>query len=304
MILGQGGLVNFYTSAGFNRAAYLRSDMGWFKARLSDPATQIHVVWRGRTLVGIEDSNPRILTLADHGMLIEEAATIVLLGLDGEIAHVAIDLSQHEENRLAALGRLVDLRSIGPLLPVMDGALAALARGMAHWHSRHLYCGACGHPTESVQAGHVRHCTNSQCGIETFPRIDPAVIMRVTHGDRILMGRQAIWPPGMHSVLAGFVETGETLEDAVRRETMEEVGLKLDRVEYFGSQPWPFPSSLMIAFSAEATSDDVHLDRTEIDEVRWCTREDLLASPEDENFRLPRRDSISWRLISDWIEAK
>ena len=301
MILGPDELVNFYTVAGFNRAVGLRDDEAWIKARLIDPMTRFHVVWRGRTLIGVDDQQLRLLARGDHDYLIEDATTIVLLGLEDDHAHVAIDLSHREEAGLADLGRFVDLRSIGPLLSARDGALAALARGMAHWHSRHLHCGACGRPTRSERAGHVRRCTGIDCAIETFPRIDPAVIMRITHGDRILLGRQASWPPGMHSVLAGFVETGESLEDAVRRETMEEVGLALDRVRYFGSQPWPFPSSLMIGFMAEAVSDQLHLDRKEIDEARWYSRDQLSRSPEDETFRLPRRDSIAWRLVSDWM---
>jgi NAD+ diphosphatase len=304
MILGQDGLVNFYTSEGFNRAAQKRGDATWITARLNDPATRIHVVWRGRTLIGVDSQELCLLALGDHRILIEEAATIVLLGLEGEHAHVAIDLSHREEETMAEFGRLVDLRSIGPLLPATQAALAAFARGMAHWHSRHLFCGACGRPTRSEQAGHVRRCTGPECGIETFPRIDPAVIMRVTHANRILLGRQAVWPPGMHSVLAGFVETGEALEDAVRRETMEEVGLALASVRYFGSQPWPFPSSLMVGFVAEAVSDVLELDRQEIDQARWYTRDELKHSPEDETFRLPRRDSIAWRLVADWMNAR
>ncbi len=301
MIQGPEGLVNFYSTGGFNRAAERRHDSDWLEARLNDPATMIHVVWRGHTLVGVGEAELRVLALRDHKMLIEEASMVVLLGIENEAAHVAVDLSHFPEARIASLGRPADLRAIGPLLPELDGGLAALARGMAHWHSRHLFCGACGRPTRSEQAGHVRRCTDPQCGIESFPRIDPAIIMRVTHCDRVLLGRQAGWPPGMHSVLAGFVEPGETLEDAVRRETLEESGLRLAEVHYFGSQPWPFPSGLMIGFIAEATTETLQLDRREIDEARWYTRDELRDSPENETFRLPRRDSIAWRLIADWM---
>jgi NAD+ diphosphatase len=137
-----------------------------------------------------------------------------------------------------------------------------------------------------------------------FPRTDPAVIMRVTHGDKILMARQAVWAQGMHSVLAGFVEPGESLEDAVAREVYEEVGLRLTRIKYFSSQPWPFPSSLMLGFSAEATSADFKLDHDELESARWMTRPELLNSPEDATFKLPRKDSISRRLIEDWLRLK
>jgi NAD+ diphosphatase len=134
-----------------------------------------------------------------------------------------------------------------------------------------------------------------------FPRIDPAVIMRVEHGDKVLLARQTSWAPGMHSVLAGFVELGETLEDSVRREVKEEVGLELTDVRYFASQPWPFPASLMLGFVATAADDRITVNTEELETARWFTREELLNSPEDETLRLSRKDSISRVLIEDWI---
>jgi len=189
-------------------------------------------------------------------------------------------------------------------MPQQEGALLAYARGLTYWHDRHKFCGTCGAPTEIKAAGHQRQCTNPDCSAVQFPRTDPAVIMRITHGDRILMARQAIWAQGMHSVLAGFVEPGESLEDAVAREVYEEVGLKLTRIKYFSSQPWPFPSSLMLGFSAEATSDQFTVDENELESARWMTRPELLNSPEDATFKLPRKDSISRRLIEDWLRLK
>ena len=151
-------------------------------------------------------------------------------------------------------------------------------------------------------AGHQRQCTDRACATVQFPRTDPAVIMRVTCGNRILMARQGMWAQGMHSVLAGFVEPGETLEDAVAREVFEEVGLRVHDIRYFGSQPWPFPASLMLGFTAEAESEKFDLHDGEIESARWMSRMELLNSPEDETFRLPRADSISRRLIEDWVK--
>ena len=182
-----------------------------------------------------------------------------------------------------------------------DGALMAYARGMMHWHRAHLYCGRCGHATEPRQAGHVRYCTNADCAAPAFPRTDPAVIMLIHHGEYALLGRQAVWPPGMHSVLAGFVEPGESLEDAVAREVMEEAGVEIDETEYHSSQPWPFPASIMLGFGARAKSMELNIDTDELESGRWYHRDEILASPEDETFRLPRRDSISYRLIRDWL---
>lgn len=294
--------VNFYTTGSWDRAVEKRGDAAWFHASLRSPTTQIHVVWQGRTLVRHEDHAVlNILNAAAYSDLFEMARSVVLLGCDAEAAHIAIDISAQPESFVTALGDAVDLRAIGPLLPPREASLSALARGMAYWHERHVFCGVCGSPTISEQAGYQRRCTNADCNSVFFPRIDPAVIMRVEHGDRVLLGRQASWAPGMHSVLAGFVEPGESLEDTVRREVLEEVGLPIGEVRYFGSQPWPFPSSLMVGFVAIALDDKLNLNREEIDSAAWFTREQLINSPEDETFKLSRKDSISRSLVNDWI---
>jgi len=302
MIHSSGLPVNFYTTGAWDRAVEKRGDADWFHAVLRNPNTQLHVVWQGRTLVRHEDHAAlNVLNAAIYGDLIGMARSVVLLGCDAEAAHIAIDLSTQPESFLTDFGQAIDLRSIGPLLPARDASLSALARAMAYWHERHGFCGVCGAPTLSEQAGYQRRCSNAQCGALFFPRIDPAVIMRVEYQDRILLGRQASWPPGMHSVLAGFVEPGESLEDTVRRETHEEVGLAIGAVRYFGSQPWPFPSSLMVGFVAIAMDDKLNLNRDEIDSAAWFTREQLLNSPEDDTFKLSRKDSISRALVNDWI---
>ncbi|HSE75406.1 MAG TPA: NUDIX-like domain-containing protein, partial [Dongiaceae bacterium] len=226
MIQSSGLPVNFYTTGAWDRAVERRADAAWFHECLQSSTTLFHVVWQGRTLVRQEDHNAlRTLNAAAAAELVALARSVVLLGCDAEVAHVAIDLSTQPEQLVAQFGPAVDLRTIGPLLSQRDASLSALARGMSYWHERHSFCGRCGAPTLSEQAGHQRRCSNKDCDSIFFPRIDPAVIMRVEHGDRVLLARQASWAPGMHSVLAGFVELGETLEDTVRREVREEVGL-------------------------------------------------------------------------------
>jgi NAD+ diphosphatase len=302
MIHSSGLPVNFYTTGSWDRAVEKRTDAEWFHASLRNPATRIHVVWQGRTLVRHEDhAMLNILNAAAYGDLFDMARSVVLLGCDEEAAHIAIDISTQPESFVSGLGDAVDLRAIGPLLPPREASLSALARGMAYWHERHAFCGRCGAPTISEQAGHQRRCSNADCGAIFFPRNDPAVIMRVEYGDKVLLARQASWAPGMHSVLAGFVEPGESLEDTVRREVHEEVGLPIGEVRYFGSQPWPFPSSLMVGFVAIALDDKINLNREEIDSAAWFTREQLINSPEDETFKLSRKDSISRALVNDWI---
>lgn len=293
----------FYATGDFDRSAQHREDHGWLKVRLADPNSRLYPVWRLRHLVLQEDiPRLRLLDPVAQADLVAKAETVILLGVEDDVAHFALDLSVLDENAATELGDFQELRSIGPLLPQRDGALLAYARGLAYWHQRHRYCGACGAPTEVKAAGHQRQCTDRDCATVQFPRTDPAVIMRVTCGNRILMARQGMWAQGMHSVLAGFVEPGESLEDAVAREVFEEVGLRVRGIRYFGSQPWPFPASLMLGFTAEADSEAFNLHDGEIESARWMTRMELLNSPENETFRLPRADSISRRLIEDWVK--
>ncbi len=293
---------NIYASGGIDRAAHLRGDAGWVAERLEDPETRIAPVWQSRNLVDL-DGAPTPHLLPPDPALLADAQAMALLGLVDGIAHFAIDLSHREADEAAQFGCFEDLRKIGPLLSRGDGALMAYARGMMHWHLAHRHCGHCGHATEVREAGHVRHCTGPDCARPVFPRTDPAVIMLIHHGDRVLLGRQKIWPPGMHSVLAGFVEPGESLEDAVAREVFEEAGIEIDDIRYHSSQPWPFPSSIMLGFYGRAKSADLAINTGELEAGRWYGRDELLDSPEDETFRLPRRDSISWRLIRDWLDG-
>jgi NAD+ diphosphatase len=296
---------NFYVTPTLDRVSLNRRDDAWLAHRMAEPESRLLLVWRGQNLI-LEAPPPAaaLLSLSEGSALLAEAREIALLGLVGERALFAADLSHREEPPALPGARFADLRSVGPLLAREEGGLLAYARGLMHWHQRHRFCGVCGSPTESREAGHMRRCTNPACASEHHPRIDPAVIMRVEHQGRILLGRQKQWPVGMHSVLAGFVEPGESLEDAVRREVAEEVALRLTEVNYHSSQPWPFPSSIMLGFTAIAEGDQFQVDEHELEMARWFTREELLASPEDETFRLPRRDSIARRLVDDWIAGR
>ncbi len=308
MARAENRVLNFYAGLGLDRAGARRRDAGWIAERLADPSSRLFPVWRAQNfVVAGDDPTPAPLAVSTAAPLLEVANEVVLLGLAGDIACFALELSHIETPEtlppLAGAGRFADLRSIGPLLPQAEGSLLAYARGLTHWHRRHRFCGVCGSPTESADAGHLRRCANPDCGAEHFPRTDPAVIMAVAHRDRLLLGRQASWPPGMHSVLAGFVEPGESLEEAVAREVLEEVGVAVVDVRYLSSQPWPFPASIMLGFTAEALGPELRIDKSEIDRADWYSRAELRASPEDERFRLPRRDSIARRLVDDWIAA-
>ena len=312
---------NYYAHPGFERAGLKRREPEWIRERLVDPTSVFVPVWRSRNLVvEIAEGEPRaaILGLEEVGALLgavgEEAderlarGEFVFLGMLEERAHFALDLSPVEAP-LDALGqgesrsglRFVDLRQLGARLERREGALLALARAMVFWHSRHRFCGMCGRPTRSEEAGHMRRCTDPGCAALHFPRTDPAVIMLVTDGERALLGRNKNFPPGMYSTLAGFVEPGESLEDAVAREVREETAVEVGAVHYHSSQPWPFPANIMLGFYAEATSTGITVDYGELEDARWFERAWLRAHADDDQFRLPRQDSIARRLIEDWL---
>ena len=260
------------------------------------------------------DNAPLFLTLDAVQQLDLEAA--VFLGLDdnnSDTPYFALDLTHVDDVLVAAFlveGEFNDLRKVAVILDNQSASLLALARGLCFWHRSHGFCGRCGTMNKSEPAGHARLCTNQACQHQTFPRTDPAVIMIVrklfADGiERCLLGRQAEWPEGVFSTLAGFVDPGETLENAVIREVQEESGIAITNVQYLASQPWPFPSSIMLGFIADASSDVIQVDKNEIDDARWFSRAELQSFGEwgDElpGFKVPRVDSISHYLIDHWV---
>ncbi|MGE0722752.1 MAG: NAD(+) diphosphatase [Alphaproteobacteria bacterium] len=300
---------NFYASSGLDRVSHLRRDAGWIAARLVHPASRIQPVWRTQSFVLAGDRPAAVwLPAADMADHVRAGATFALLGVLDDIAHFAIDLSHLDEPladpALAGRGAFMDLRRVGPMLDHGDGGMLAYARGLVHWHARHRFCGVCGGPTAVTESGHQRKCTSEGCGASHFPRTDPAVIMLVHRGERCLLGRQPHFAPGMHSTLAGFVEPGESLEDAVAREVREETGIVVDDVRYHSSQPWPFPASIMLGFHARAVTDEIHVDGNELERAAWFDRQWILNHPGDDTFRLPRPDSIARRLVEDWLKGE
>jgi NAD+ diphosphatase len=220
----------------------------------------------------------------------------VFLGLAGDRPLFAQDAGEPEPER----GRPAGLREAATELPAHEAALAAYAGSLLAWHRRHRFCANCGAPTEHADGGHERHCPS--CDAHHFPRTDPVVIVRVTDGERLLLGRQPRWPEGRYSVLAGFVEPGETLEEAVRREVLEESRVEVGEVGYVASQPWPFPSSLMIGFEAFASGGEPRPGDGELADVRWFGRDEVAAAAAgDGGLRLPPPYSISRRLIDGWL---
>ncbi len=309
-----------YSGHDFEREAGRRNNEKWLKTQQISADACVLPVWRDNNL--IDDRNetaPRAAFLQGGAALslLRERASI-FLGRDGQHPIFACDLSDLdlEEARAAVADKegddmsFVDLRRVGALLPHGEGALLAYARGMVYWHNRHRFCGVCGKPTQSEDAGHVRRCSDSACETAHFPRTDPAVIMLVTHdgpeGERCLLGRQPSWQPGQFSSLAGFVEPGESLESAVAREVYEEARIHVTDVTYRESQPWPFPSSLMLGFRARALDTEIDTSEDELEEARWFTRDELI-----EHYRrqesigvLSSSDSIARKLINDWLAGQ
>ncbi len=293
---------NPYTGSPLDRASHLRTDAGWIEAALADPAARCVPVWRAKSLFRpAADGAPAAMFLP---LPAPSGHPWAFLGNTGEVAHFAVDLSAAEDPLVLlpdGAGEFIDLRTVGPGLPPADMAILAHARGLMHWRSRHRFCGVCGAACEPHSAGNVMVCTG--CALHHFPRTDPAVIMLVTRGEYALLGHSARFPNSqMYSTLAGFVEPGESLEEAVAREVLEESGVVVGSVRYHSSQPWPFPGSIMLGFYADGLTDAITLDTNELVDARWFSKTEM-RDPKAHGFALPRADSIARRLIEDWIAA-
>jgi NAD+ diphosphatase len=287
------------------------------QADLMDLAAQADarfcLYWRGRQL--IRDEPQTIFWL--NGSQVKDLtgslnAPMVLLGIHGDAPVMAADISAldgGEDGPAMDNGRWMMLRSIGRSLPIEEAALLAYARGILVWRERTRFCSVCGSPLLIADAGHSAKCGTENCAALHYPRTDPATIMLVTDpAGRALLGRQPLWAPGMYSCLAGFAEPGETLEEAVAREVWEEAGVRIHSARYFASQPWPFPSSLMIGFFAQAETCEPAPDLREIEDVRWFTKDQVAqfgeaAAPGRDGLFLPSRDSISRALIEEWLRG-
>lgn len=277
-----------------DRVAEHRRDEAWLTATWKDPRTRVFAVDGGRALV--RPGERPSLVLGGTGQALE--GDRYLLGVDdGGVAYFAVAAP------LPAVegAEPGDLRAYGALLDDRDSGLITHAVALANWHATHGFCPRCGTATELAAAGHVRVCPND--GSEHFPRVDPAVIMLIRdQDDRVLLARSPQWPAAMRSVLAGFVEPGESLEQAVAREVREEVGIDVREVTYVGSQPWPLPRSLMIGFFCAADgSQELRLDPEEIQDAGWFSREELRAAVEAGEIFRPGSVSIAGRMISYWL---
>jgi len=280
-----------------DRAAHLRRDDTYLESARRDERTRLVPIWRGRCLVEGRPAKALTPTVAEARHLLELADDVVFLGLDGDTPVLMIDLPAGDPPPEIEGATFLDLFVAGMQMDADELSLLAYARGMAHWHRSHRFDPKTGLPTRLIEGGFARA---SEDGNKHFPRTDPAVMVLVVDGDRCLLARQATFPPSMMSALAGFVEPGESLEECVLRETLEEVGLEVRDPRYVESQPWPFPRSLMIGFVAEAVTTEIHLQDDEIESARWLSREEVLRP---EGFFIPPPFSLAHHLILGWARA-
>ena len=302
-----------FAGGSIDRAAQLRGDAETIARLAADPAAGVLALSRGRPLVA-GGAEPALAWLpADHA-LFATPAPVIFLGLDGgapRFAREIPDWPAREEAAapgegephpdLPATLRFHELRALMARLGAADSGNAAAAKGILAWHESHGFCARCGQPSEIAEAGWKRVCPS--CGAQHFPRTDPVVIMLITRGNSVLLGRSAVWAPGMYSLLAGFMEPGETIEAAVRREVWEEAGIAVGRVDYLASQPWPFPSSLMLGCRGEALTREINRDPNELEDARWLTREEAMAASAglDPDLWPARPGSIARFLIDHWL---
>lgn len=281
-----------------DRRSEARRAPGWPDAVLADPSARFIASLGSAHLVQAGPAAAIRFLDATHPWVRQAAvADLTLLGWYQDAPCVALQLPAPLTPPPDA--KFEQLRPLLPLLTAEDSGLLSYVRALLLWRTRHRHCGVCGAPMQPRNAGHSLACTRSGCGEEYFPRIDPAVIVLVTHRRQALLGRQASWPAGRYSALSGFVEAGESLEDAVVREVHEETGVSVSAVRYFASQPWPFPASLMLGFHARAAlRRPVRLDG-ELEDARWFSVEELRAAPP---ALLPQPHTIARRLVDAWLD--
>jgi NAD+ diphosphatase len=305
-----------YAGLDLDRAGGRRDDPAWVAGLAADPRAEVWSLWHDQILVAGDPPAPvtrpasvtpsASVTGPAPGAAIQDPAGLVLLGLDDRVPHFAADLSElplADALALAGADAAADIRSLFTGLTAGQAAMLAYARGLLAWNRNQRYCGRCGSPAQPRNAGHLRACTDDGCGMLLFPRIEPAVITLVetlAPPRRVLLARHRASTAGGYSLLAGFVEIGESLEDAVRREIFEEAGIAVRDVRYLGSQPWPFPAGIMIGFHASAADESVRADGDEITEARWFTRDELREYGAASG-RLGRPDSIDRVMLTAWL---
>jgi len=299
---------NTFAGNPLDRASDRRADPDWLAGQLASSDSLGVAIWNGRPLVEDAKEGGKQIAYLPAKLVADLAQgeeRLLFMGLWKDTAVFAVDLegpADPADGPLEGLGKFEDLRAVALKLPPTEAAIVATAKQMFEWRRRHGHCAVCGQPSRAVDGGWKRKCPS--CETEHFPRTDPVVIMLPYHGDRCMLGRQEAWPKGMFSALAGFLEPGESIEEACARELNEEAGLHAVKVRYHSTQPWPYPSSLMIGLIAEVEDEEGSPDQTELSEVRWFTRDEArqLIAGQIEGVAAPQRLAIAHQLIKAWVE--
>lgn len=299
-------LLNVFTYSDLNRLVRYRNDDTRLQSLFSDTSSRFVIFHRSQFLAKVQ---PKVKPLSFRASEIKsyalEVRSQVFLGSRGRKHYFAMDLTDSTE--IEPVGRedieFVDLRASGQQLKAESASMLSYAKAMFHWHNAHQFCGKCGSPTKPAVSGHWRRCIDSRCGKTHFPRTDPAIIVAVANEGKCLFGRQKMWPPYRYSVIAGFVEPGESIEQAVVREVFEETNIALEKVNYHSSQPWPFPGSIMLGFTATAASAKINLNDGELQDAHWRNVQEVVTGMVSGQFRLPPKLSIAYRLIEDWFDS-
>lgn len=293
-----------YVGAAHDRAAERRGDGDWLGQRLADPSSRVIDFHGDRPAIAVEGPGGPSIAWSQGGEVAVPVDGVppVFLGLggDGNALFARLVSETAEASPGAGKAKLIDMRSLAMqgLLPAADLGLAAQARTLLAWHQRHRFCANCGAATSAADGGYRRHCAS--CGLDHFPRTDPVAIIVVKDGERLLLGRQARFQPGVYSALAGFMEPGETIEDCARREVFEEAGIRVGKVTYHANQPWPFPANLMIGLIGEALSRDIVVDQVELEDARWFGPDEaraMLSDTHPDGLKIPTPMAIAHHLV-------
>jgi NAD+ diphosphatase len=294
---------NRFTSVRLDRLVEYRDDEHWVERAQNSAAARFVPLWRSRSLMAATDEGQFAVYLKPGELdRLDTIQPPTLLGTDGKRYFFAVSINDRQRERVLQMhpeARFLDLRRASVDMDAKHAGVLAYAKALHYWQHRHLFCGVCGSPNRLESSGHKLVCSNDECARQSFPRIDPAIIVLITQGDACLLGRNANWPARHFSTLAGFVEPGESLEDAVVREVFEEASIRLKEIRYVSSQPWPFPASSMCGFYAEAENRECKTS-DELEELRWFTITELRHAVMDGSIRLSPPVSIAFRLLADW----
>lgn len=295
--------LNYLTDAGIDRMPVIRTGNFDLSEMINSENARFIIIQGDKNLLEGENAvDPLLLRLDSFKSHSLNEENCFLLGKQEELILFAVDAENLENTFTPPEGSsFTNLRKSRLDVKNWKGALLAYANALIAWQRNHRFCGKCGSPTRGAELGQARYCTNSHCGTPHYPRTDPAIIVAVTRGEKCLMARKEGWPEGMYSVVAGYVDHGESLEDTVVREVFEETGIHVKSVRYHSSQPWPFPYTLMLGYFAEAQNEDIQIDEHELEEARWFSREDIVKGLKEGTHKLPTLFSISRKLITDWF---